>query len=463
MKKFAWVMLTLLVALVAMSVYFLRDEPLTPLAEQALNYRPVPVPAEQNAFVGLVGLTAPAGSDFVQVGEEMIWRENLRQKPEQAVEKLAFSVKDYRYTCIREITENCLNEIWADAENIQKLLLENDTLIQRYLKIQKMPIFSNYSMDVLSDSHFSLSGEASQISRLLSAKAILDIKNGDIAQGLRWMEKDMAFYRKILAAKDVVIFDKVVAIAHIQRYAIFLSLLVENGKLRGQDEIVRALLLPLDSHRENLKKSTWREVVGFAQDMSHMMLNTRPDKLFEEYDFDERAHVEQNYSDKLIAYLKYYLMYKHNMTVNLQVELWRHEMEIIDTTPLSRLSDENVEQKALERAGCTNAERIFCKHMKNYIGEVLVLIRGTNHSVSLLRIYDADAFLRLARAQLEYQLAAKQPDADPAKILASLPPETFNPYTGKPFDFDAERGVIGFQPAANRDKDRRVEIHLSLQ
>jgi hypothetical protein len=62
------------------------------------------------------------------------------------------------------------------------------------------------------------------------------------------------------------------------------------------------------------------------------------------------------------------------------------------------------------------------------------------------------------RAQLEYKLAAK-PGDDPVKTLSALGPETFNPYTGQPFEWNPEQGTLGFQPGAP-NVNRRVEIRL---
>ncbi|MDR3054582.1 MAG: hypothetical protein LBU53_04175 [Zoogloeaceae bacterium] len=462
MKKFAWVVLALLVALVAGSVYFLRDEPLTPLAEQALNYQPAPVPAEQNAFVGLVGLTAPAGSDFVQMGEEIIGLVHAKQAPKPEVKNLAFSVKEYSYSCAREITENCLDEIRADAENIKKLLDDNQELVQRYLKIQEMPAFSNNTSAALFDHTFGFLPyvELFMVSRLLSAKTVLDIKNGDVVGGINWIQKDMELYRRILAATDANLLDKVVAVIQIRRVAILLSLLIEEDRLHDQNENLHPLLASLDSPKKIFRDAMWIEHVAVWQHISRLY---NPSGFFELSNFDGQPVEEQGYFEKLQAYLGYYFLFKRNMTMNLDAEIRSYVMEVIDATPPSRLFRETIDQKAFERAGCVNVEELFCKHLKNYFGEVLVLMGKPDYTNYLFRIYDTDALLRLVRAQLEYQLAAKEPGADPLKILASLPPETFNPYTEKPFDFDAERGVIGFQPAARQDKDRRVEIHLSLQ
>ena len=482
MKKIVLVVLAVCMALLAVGLFIvLRDEPLTPLAAQALNYQPAPVPAEQNAYVGMMGLTAPAGSDFIRVGEARIQQVNWQQNAKQEGENLVFSAKDYTFACAREITENCLDEILADAKNIQKLAQENNELIQRYLKILEMPLFSNNSMDSMSENFIGLNSESGNISRLLSAKAVLDIKHGDIAIGLRGIEKDMTFYRRVLVAKEAVLIDKMIAIMHLRRYAILLSLLIGEGGLQGQDEIVRALLIPLDSHKEIFKDATWRERVGAVQGMSKMMLNNSPGKLFDTVSLEDGQVEAADFFGKLHGYFNYYFLYKHNMTANLQMELWQYEMEIIDATPLARLPSANIEQQALERAGCTKKSNLapvvfgkdapllvnddllvpLCNHPKNYIGEVLALIGEPVYTDYLLRIYDADAYLRLVRAQLEYQLAAKQAGTTPAEILASLPPETFNPYTEKAFDVDATQGIISFQPADSRYTGKRGEIRIS--
>ncbi|MDR3054581.1 MAG: hypothetical protein LBU53_04170 [Zoogloeaceae bacterium] len=450
MKKFAWVVLALLVALVAVSVYFLRDEPLTSLAEQALNYQPVPVPVEQNAFVGVAGLNALAGRDFIQMGEAYIRNANLGQAVEQDEQNFDYGKKEYPYSCAKEITANCLDEIRADAKNIQKLQEEERELIQRYLRIQEMPDYSNQvllpSIQAMGSTLAPRYDYLGYISRILSAQAILDIKNGQVSKGLNWFQKDMAFYRRVFAAKDAYLLDKMFAVVQIRRNAILLSLLIEEDSLRGQDEILRALLAPLDAPKENMMDAMWREHTAFLQ-------------AFYKTPFERGLQSQKaDFSGKLAGYF----LYKQNMTANLEAELWNNRMSIIDKTPAALLSSEDINGKTFERTGCTFRSPLpYCKHLKNFTGEILVLMGYGADTNYFIHIYDHDAFLHLVRAQLEYTLTIKQANSDTVAILASLPPETFNPYTGKPFDFDVERGVIGFRPAANRDKDKRVEIRIS--
>jgi hypothetical protein len=288
----------------------------------------------------------------------------------------------------------------------------------------------------------------------LSAQAILDIKNGHVREGLNWIQKDMSFYRRILAAKDAGAVEKMIALMQIQRYAIILSLLIGENDLRGQDEILRSLLVPLDVPKESFKDIAWWEYTNTFQSI----YNTPTKEFLGEIQVAFNAsHEESGFGEKLALKSALYFLYKQNMTANLKSEIMRNWVDIVNETPVAILSSEDIDRKAAERAGCT----YYCGHLKNLAGETLVLISTGVYDKYFLRIYDADALLRLVRAQLEYKLAAKQVDAEPTKILASLPPETFNPYTDAPFYWDAERGAIGFQPANSENKDKWVEIRLS--
>jgi hypothetical protein len=460
MKKILLIPLALLLALVILLVSLWRDEPLTPLAEWALHYQPAPVLADRNIFAGLLGFDAPAGSDFISAGAEVIRRLSLRQEPE--ANPSALDVRDFDAFCPGRIILNCLNdpdEIRANAKGIQKALRENRELTQRYLKIQDMPTFSNGISAALfgASSGYRYHGFLS-VSRLLIAQAVLDIENGNVAQGLGWIQKDMALYRRILAATDANMLDKMIALAQIQQDARLLGLLMEKGKLRAHDETLRALLVPLASPKKIFRDAMWVEHVAMSRHVSRMMATPGLEKIAGLDGYP----VEQGYLARLFDTPRYYFLYKPNMTANLRAELWRHELEMIDALPPARLREgiEDIERQRLARAGCVFEARLFCKRVKNRVGALLTLTMLPNNAAYLLRIYDVDARLRLMRARLEYGRAARGPGDDPVAILAALPPETFNPYTDLPFDWDAQRGVLGFQPASGEYEKERVEIRL---
>jgi hypothetical protein len=450
--------LALFLAALTALVVFLYDEPLLPMAEKALRYQPPPVPPAENAFVSIAGLEASAERDFLQAGEENIRRANqnfqrfgLNVPEEERMRNpqgLAFSVDQYAHPCAQEISENCLEEIRADAPNIQKLLEENDTLIARYRHIQTMPEFSNA---ITGSMEFSPPYRGIRnLSRLLSAGAVLDIQNGNVQEGLAFIEKDLKFYRGILASREIGFIDAMMAVAQIRQHANLLALLAGQEKLHGRTDRIRALLTPLDSPKETFMNAHWREHVFITQGLFRIV---------------DGMDAKMNPGVKEAFQLFSVFSFKENMTVNLGSEFWATEKALIDAATPAQLRDMQKEdwwESEVRSRVCTiPKDYFFCRHLKNYVGEVLAALAQPNYIDYLLRLHDADAQIRLLRARLEFARAAKSaPKTEtPDKILARLGPETFNPYTGQPFDWNPEQGTIGFMPG-NDKKPSPVEIRL---
>jgi hypothetical protein len=472
-KKIVWVssfLALFLAALAVLAVYILQDEPLDAAAEKALRYQPSPVPPAENAFVGIAGLEVPAERDFLQAGEENIRRANqnfqrfgMNVPTEELVREtqpLKFSGARYAHSCEREISENCLEDIRADAANIQGLLEANATLIARYRHIQSMPEFSN---TVAGSMEFSLpySGLMS-LSRLLSAKAILDIQNGNLQEGLAFLEKDMNFYRGILASREISLIDMMIAIAQIRQHANLLVLLTEQENLRGQTDRMRALLTPLKTPKETFMNALWREHVFIIQGL-FLLPDFKADELTSTVDFRNPEETRKgNVSEQLMVVF----LLKRNMTMNLENEFRATEKALIDAATPAQLRDMQEDdwwKTEIRPRLCTIPEDyFFCRHFKNFMGEILAMIAHPNSIQYLLKIHDVDARLRLFRARLEFTQALKSsPEKEtPEQILARLGPETFNPYTGQPFEWNPAEGTIGFMPGFIKDR-KRVEIRLS--
>lgn len=60
---------------------------------------------------------------------------------------------------------------------------------------------------------------------------------------------------------------------------------------------------------------------------------------------------------------------------------------------------------------------------------------------NLGRLNDTLVRSHLRRAQLELRLMPARPD-DLSQALSRLGPETLNPYTGQPFEWDSENNVL---------------------
>jgi hypothetical protein len=446
-----------LALLAAMAAYILTDAPLSPLAEKILRHQPPPVPPARNAFVGLAGLNAPADGDFILAGEENIRRANLdapwgsspeAQKAREISQSLKPSAK-YAYACDKEMTKGCLEAIRADAPNIRRLLAENETLTQRYLAIQAMPEFSNA---VVASMEFSLPySDLMMLSRLLSARAVLDIQAGTVRQGLAFIEQDMAFYRRTLASPEISLMDMMIAAAQIRRQAILLAQLAQEAQLEGETKRIKNLLAPLDSPRETFLNALWREQVFVGQGLYHLADSMRLREIL--------PNVAP--SDFVALFL-----FRKNMTLNLKSGIGETERTLIRATPLAQLREMQKDwwEREIRPRVCTVSEDYFyCRHWKNRTGEILATIAQPDHVTYLFRSHDADADIRLFRAQLAFRqaTAGKKSPESPEKILARLEPETFNPYTGQPFAWNPERNTIGFMPAAAREQKWR-EVRLDF-
>ncbi|MDR3324197.1 MAG: hypothetical protein LBS89_08350 [Zoogloeaceae bacterium] len=452
-KVFAWVTLASLVVLlvlVALGALFMRDEALHPDTEKMLHHQPPPVPAEANIFVARVGFDAPAGSDFVRVGEEIIQRVNQGQKIMPDAERLEFSLPIYAYPCAKEVTENCLEEIHADADNILRLMEENGELAERYLTMQNMPVY----VDINSRLPWSLSTngmEVTKISRLFSAAAVLYIQDGKVAEGLGMIGKDMEFHRRIFASPQAALTDKMIALANIRQHVILLNLLIEQGKLNEHTETARFLLRPLAAPRDSIMDAFLKERVYFLREFADTQ-NSPVQQFLGVLVFLMQTGGFGD--DDLLDYLAFFVA-KKNMSLNFQYALEVKAQEILREMPTSQLPSvyDTFERQLSESMGCVKTRFTVCWNWRNSGGEFLSFKFSPGYVSSLLRVHDQDAHIRLVRAQLEYQLAAKNPGVNlmlektPEQILPTLGAETFNPYTGQPFEFDSERKTLIFQPA----------------
>jgi hypothetical protein len=455
-----------IVLLAAMVGYILTDAPLTPMAEKALRHQPPPMPPTENAFVGIMGLNAPAGRDFILAGVEEIRRINqnfAKQEPEKAPqETLAFRSNDDKlYFCDQEITETCLEDIQSAAQNIHQLLEKNEVLIARYLKIQAMPKYSN---EITAD--FGSNSDFMTISRLLSAHAVLEIGDGRIREGLDFFEKNMAFYRNIITSPEINFLDLMLASDQTRRHAILLALLVRKGWLSGEEaDRARALLTPLPAPDAAFANARWREQVFLMKGFSTM--DQTPKEMAQMEDLDSGEVRDGSY----LQILTVTFLFKKNMSLNLQSEFHEAEMSLIRASSPAQLRDmreEGWEDEIHKRVCTVPKARFYCRHWKNFVGEILSQIALGHDIEFLLRVHDADAYLRLLRAQLEFQRAMEslqdknKDKGTPEEILARLGPETFNPYTQKPFAWNAKRKTIGFMPGHPRDRKKRREVRLDF-
>jgi hypothetical protein len=270
---------------------------------------------------------------------------------------------------------------------------------------------------------------------MLCAAALLDILNGRVDSGLALLEQDIAFYRKMLAARETVLIDTMIALSQLNKHSRLASRLIEQDAFETRDhrERLRAMLAPLPDPIDcfvNALRGEKRWGLRNMDDLIHMSETPR--------DGDD---ITPHYP----AFLKP-LFFKRNMTANLLSDYYDEMIHYVREMPLERISSGH---DAIPWRFSTRRPWIF--PWKNWMGEQWVMEGEADYFRYLARVCDSAAYVQFARAQLEYRLAEKK-DAAPEKILARLGPETFNPCTGQPFAWNAERKTLVFVPIVGQPK-----------
>ncbi|MDL2274808.1 hypothetical protein LJC22_01625 [Desulfosarcina sp. OttesenSCG-928-G10] len=450
MMKLRYILILCIVFILILVAGSLIDEDLTPETRKALNRKLPTAPPDQNAYVGIAGFNAPETEDFLEAGKKPLARveaELGEWNAEDYPQELSIT-ESYKNSCFNPDEKACLTALENDIPRIARLLEENAELIRRYRILQDMPLYVNTGFTTAEDIPNFM--QPLRISDLLSAVAFLDIKNGNAEKGLDFIEKDMAFYKRIIAGKDVYLIDVLLAGSRIRNYALGVSRLIEAGVLDLQihGNRLRRLIEPLPDPLSHMADIFEMEL---AFGLRGVLGGFFPDPMF-----DGKVG---RFVEKMLTPVAY----KKNMTMNRFTTVME---ELIRQTRTMGFSPNTAPHLAEMRK--TNEMSIFnipllYRHngiffWKNYMGVASVHGGYANYTWYVAAICDTTVFMHLARAQLELALSEYQ-SGDPSQVLMRLGPETFNPYTGAPFSWDADKQVLWFERAGYNDK-QRAEVGL---
>lgn len=446
-KKIMKVLAVLLVCLIVLIVGTSLDEPLSPSAAETLNFQVPKVAPEDNAYVGIAGLgyAHDTDGDLVAAGLKFLAK-GYQKNPADLRQRFDAS---YRNPCLpmggsdQGPALDCLDQIVADEPIIAEADRKNKTILEHYQAIQKMPQFVNTSVKF--DDPVPLYQTMIEASRFIGTKALLDIKQNDPAAGLEAIEADMALYKMIWQSEQVSLIDLMIAAAAIKGHFIELNKVLEDGKidLGGQEDRLRKILdLDVDAGRM-MAAALGKEKRDFL-----VLFQDLPEDIFGS---------NASFKDKLKEGIHWFL-FKKNMTINRITAKMDRNIERFKNAPLlnfpdylARLIQEDDSIMNQDYEANLKFKNLFKEYglffFKNYTGEMISNVAQPMYSRYVARINDNLLYSRLLRAQLELRLAAVQPEDIP-EALDRLGPETWNPYTGRPFAWDEEKKVIWAEEAS---------------
>jgi hypothetical protein len=136
--------------------------------------------------------------------------------------------------------------------------------------------------------------------------------------------------------------------------------------------------------------------------------------------------------------------YQHHASMNLLYEFWRAWSEV-DQSPATELD------AAFARAKAAEPQFSPWNAIYNPVGKLLIAISAPAPSGYFERMHDADALVQLVALQAGIVANRVQPDGVEAFAQRSA-----NPYTGKPYGWDAKARQLYFEPRNAYLKEREI-------
>lgn len=425
------------------------DDPLNPAAKTPPLSFPEVAP-EENAYVGLAGLGRPGDGELAEAGLK-----HLKGGPQKRRRSDPAIKVSYRNPCLDAEVRNCLDQIEADAAAIDEAVQAHTDFLERYRALRAMPHFVNITADPLSSAPEY--NHLIELSRLVGAKALLDIRQGGLEAGLAALEAELDFFKKMAQGQTNSLVDLMIATAGLSIGFLEISAVIGDGRvdLTGQEDRLRRMLEldldtgPLMAVALKTEKRTLLQLASFSGKSSEAGAPWAAGAAA----YDEPSWIEK---------FAFQFLYKKNMTCNQIAARLDAAIKTLSNRPLLDFpAFAKKEARATKEAAATagSVKNLYDKYgvffFKNYVGEMFLDIEHFEYTRYLARLNDAAALHpRLLRAQLELRLIAGQSPDIPA-ALAELGPETLNPYTGRPFDWDQEKRVLRAERAAQAG-DRSV-------
>ncbi|MDR7091113.1 hypothetical protein [Cellvibrio fibrivorans] len=396
------------------------DEKLLPEITERLSNPPNPN-INGNAIYPLYGISAATGKDPDAVGKSVI--QSLQSK--HAKGEFANLTQDERTTlyggdekwdaewqtaypaadCTPRKQTNCFSELMTDVKQTPLIHPRLITQLERYRRIIQLPhlIEETRLMDYTSPlPNYSLLMQLGKLSQTSAYQT----------QGLDGLlansEEDMRFWRMALADSHTTL-GRMVAIASLYRNVAALSHAIKQESALSSTQLqhLQALLKPLTIQEVNLEKVLVSELRFGAENWQ-----TAPKAIPE--------------GESIILW---------TLTQPVAATNWFYRQTLKPAFALNQMSS----VEFYEHAQTPTTALIFSRFNPYNLGGKINLAKNWQYAPYIGRAHDLAGIYSLVALQLELKTIAKQDW--PAAIKSS---HHKNPYTKKPFDYDAATNSLGF-------------------
>ncbi|HEX4524417.1 MAG TPA: hypothetical protein VH704_12925 [Casimicrobiaceae bacterium] len=446
-KLAAWTLVAAVVCALAAAVLInLRDPEISPQARAMAKFKLPATPPEGNAYLVLLGLTAPSGVDPLAEGQRLAAEHDIasladpfaRQRPPRE-EREVDPEHDDHLTFAGDLDASC--DIFSDPclpfarardQAVRALYASNRLLIDRYEQAQRMPGFA--AVPIADARRAGI--ERRNFGRLhavLLTVAALDAQQLHAGEACAFLRADGAFWRRVLSGAGT-LGDKLTAFRALAEDVRLASELIAS---KAFDAVpcgppLRSLLAPLTAEELSLADAFRMAFVPTVR-----MLASWP---------DPAISVEpESWADRHLKETPLYdLFYRRNASINRSAELYAG-LAGLAAQPTPRF----IAARDAFVAESDDLVSIGPSWIYNPLGKTLVSRHLPLHVDYIAHAHGVAAYVKLVRMQLELKLAAVSLPEVP-QFLQRAGPDNANPLDGRPFHWDGERSSLSFVPLDRR-------------
>ncbi len=460
LRFFKWLLLGTvgLVVLVLGCWFLLPDQALNPEARKILEAQPV-VPAQQNAYYALWGLTASPELDAFAVGRKVVDAQvaAVREKGYGAQFDPASieGATTYRrrvpagtFCKSRGETAHCLTALRAHRGELLAELAAKDVYVRRYRGLRTYPHFEE-AMAVTSAAPTLDWAGIREISELVDASIAFDMERpAQRVAALTDLLNEIKLWRLVGNEADLLI-DRIISAPLLHsKYRLFSELLAEYPEIASaQGELVAQMSAPLTAADTDLRRALNGEFRGRAFLLQSLDSKGLPSV------FSAEDHEPSNFENLFASRL-----FKPNATVNLSFENFRAAGEFYAGSAAQIESGRDAFAKTAYRFSYFDPRY----QLYNPIGKILVSIETPDSFGSYSdRLFDLMGYTRLV--ELQRQIALNHIARDQVSaFVASVDVGLHDPHTGKAMTYDAATQTIWFPAKSPNFSKPGVPLAVTL-
>ncbi len=448
LKAIAWVSGLLLLLLgVAFGLWAginAFDEELSPESKKLLAREGAALKDEDNAYYALWGMTAAEGADPHAVGKRVSVALAAKQagsdvaapgsgydaeikklKPSPEIAKLCDWVK-----------EDCYAKLAAAVDRADPFVQENATLLGRYAALGRYKGYSDPLTPGIA-SAFPPFQDVSNLATLDLLAAIAQAKRGDAVAGLKRIGSGIPAARMFLASSDQLV-PKVVFVNVLHRHAVVVAGLAADfpDAVAAEQAQIAKWLAPLTPEERSIAP-----VFRYEFEALH--------NFFADLTRDSRSWAVLGESSNTPEWVKMRFI-QPNASTNMLAVMMSDEKGLT-ALPADRLL---AELPALEQRRAARKASHEGFSVRNPVGRRFVEDTAADYTQYVLRMHDLDAHLRLTALAVEIRARKLESGAIAAFVAAAVAPAV-DPYTGKPFKWDAEKRELSTSSQAKGQRYAR--------